>query len=804
MELRDALSAAKRGDAIAIVGAGLSVGAVNKNKADFAVGSQLAERLLQAIQSSESADYSLASELYKQEHEDDPTALATFLNNEFTAESVNDEHIAFASIPWKRIYTTNFDNVIEKAGRSAGRDYLSVVTRKPPKEYDRSRPWAVHLHGFVGDLASADATAPFVLTRSSYLDLELPKTAWPTLLQRDIAAARAIFVIGQSLGDLHIARLLREDSAAARKTFIVTRANPGKAFTSAASKLGHVVDIGLSGFLSGYKAAEDNTPSDQQWYILNFRKYALPEAASPPSQDDVYKLLTGGRFNDAAYLHSVIDGSRPYSVFRSVALNDLKEWSGAPRKFLAYSKIGNGKTVFLSQVSVDLVRSGYSVFHCTGSGSDFYKDIEEIKNLSTPIAFLFDGLREFEGPIKAAADALEARDVLIVATRPTAFASDFSNLRNVLGDGFRRIDLDTISRGEATETERLLDFYGLWGVSAGPNKGARLNFIREECDSEIRSVVLHAFKESTLGERIGKPIEALSEHSPRAHQTLSALFICRLSDAPLDFWDVCQIMDMTASEFSAAISKKNVDQLLGGIESDSGIRSSILSEHALARVIPAEICLDVLDHLITRLVQFRSADWRYEESISRILRFAIITKIFAGKSRRPFLIRLYEKVLEIGYLREDPQFWLQLAMARMEENEFEPAKLCLDTAYQRAKSRPKYRTYMLDNQQIRWLTGSCVSGQNHNIDHAAIETSRLLTERLSGMGGELDDYLIRVTHPIGHFWDKFATKLSDSARVALQDAMVEMLEAIDDHRAKWQLSDDERRIRDILQRRVRA
>lgn len=226
-----------------------------------------------------------------------------------------------------------------------------------------------------------------------------------------------------------------------------------------------------------------------------------------------------------------------------------------------------------------------------------------------------------------------------------------------------------------------------------------------------------------------------------------------------------------------------------------------LAEYLLSELVPPAIASSAVRLLVERLVDFRDADWRFEESIGRLLRFAIVTRIFRRPASRPFIISLYEAILNIGFLREDPQFWLQLAMARMDQRQWLPARTALDTAYERARSRPAYNTYMLDNQMTRFLFTSAIAGNPADLDADAIRACELMAPRLAGRGENLDIYAFRLVDPLLQFADAFRSRLGDAAKGAVSATIGKAKAAIAALRSMRELDNEEERVWRQLRRR---
>ncbi len=793
MQLSDALVMARSGRALAFLGSGFSLGAVSIANDSIPTSGELAKRLMKAAGESEDAEFDLAADLFIKAHPQNPVALNTFLQNQFTIKTISPAQDAFAQYPWQRIYTTNYDDIVEVASGRHGGGFTPVSWQYPPSHYNRAEKWSVHLHGFVGDIAKAGVKNPFLLGRQSYIDLALLRTPWPTQLQADLAKAAAIFVMGFSFADLHIARLFRQSTSLKRKTFVVVRPTATAAVRSYAAEFGTVVDCGIEALLGKLDKALalDNHPDVP---ILSFIEHPLPETPQEPKSEDIFNLLLAGTFNPANHLYALINPEKPYSFSRNYVLREIANWTGTARKFLISSRIGNGKSIFFRQLMVQLARDNFIVCEGRHAVDSLAEELEILQRRGQPLAFLYEGVRENEASIKAVAAVLAPSDILLVATRPTSFAMNYDNLRNVLGEGFKSISLDTLQPVEISSLDNVLNFYGLWAGVAGPTSSARAHFVRDQCASEPRAVLLHLFRSPALTARIKEPVLRLVELGGDFCKVFAALLVIRLADCPIGFEDICDLFDAIPSEIHDHFRTAGVQDLFPDSDQDFRARSPILSEYLLSELVPPAISASAMRLLVERLVDFKDADWRFEESIGRVLRFAVITRIFRQGHSREFIASLYEAILNIGYLREDPQFWLQLAMARMDQRQWEPTRKALNTAYEKSKSRPAYNTYMLDNQMSKFLFTNATAGQPCDLDADAILACEFMVPRLSSHGANVDIYAFRLVEPLLQFADAFRSRLGVSAKATVEATIAKAKASMAAVRSARSLDNEEERV----------
>ena len=114
MNLEEAIVHAKCGDAVLFTGAGFSYRAYNALPApDNAIPNarEFSKRLARLAGTSTDYDLPVISQYYikkKGEH-----SLLLELLNCFSVASVQPYHIDTSDLPWRRVYTTNYDNCFE-------------------------------------------------------------------------------------------------------------------------------------------------------------------------------------------------------------------------------------------------------------------------------------------------------------------------------------------------------------------------------------------------------------------------------------------------------------------------------------------------------------------------------------------------------------------------------------------------------------------------------------------------------------------------------------------------------------------
>nr|MBC8506290.1 SIR2 family protein [Chloroflexota bacterium] len=188
-----ALQHALDGESILFVGAGFSIGAKNIQGQSLKSGPKLAELLCSEASLSDVTRLEDAAEDFIDIFGSD--RLINLLQNQFSVHSVADYHIDLANISWKRIYTTNYDNVLETAYQRAGKRLTTVSLSNNIRDIVKGHTICVHLNGCISNLDRESVLHEIKLTDSSYLTSIVSESEWASLFRQDLSSQGQFFLL---------------------------------------------------------------------------------------------------------------------------------------------------------------------------------------------------------------------------------------------------------------------------------------------------------------------------------------------------------------------------------------------------------------------------------------------------------------------------------------------------------------------------------------------------------------------------------------------------------------------------------
>ena len=259
MELVEAIRHAIDGNAILFLGAGFSCDGINGNNETLPSASELSKRICKEMGIAESTELATVSDMFI-DHPDygkGVKALISFLKKQCFCISTTDAQDTIINLPWRRIYTTNYDNIPEICSRKAGFERESITATLPRGNVSSTKGAIVHLNGYIQGVTEEKFFEEFKITNSNYLKSGFLDSSWGGQFIRDINTCKAIIFVGYSMKyDLELQRVM--SGAIKEKAIFIDRINLPEEQKYTFGKWGSFYPIEAGGFAEEIKRVSEN------------------------------------------------------------------------------------------------------------------------------------------------------------------------------------------------------------------------------------------------------------------------------------------------------------------------------------------------------------------------------------------------------------------------------------------------------------------------------------------------------------------------------------------------------------------
>ncbi|WP_301390034.1 SIR2 family protein, partial [Enterococcus entomosocium] len=202
MDFSDGISAILRGNAIIFYGAGFSIDNKNILNENVPLTNKLSYDLqkLSGIDDSEidmNVSIQNTSEYFIEVNGE--SKLVELLKQKFTVSDSTEWQKIIARQNWKRVYTTNYDNVFETASNEVKKHRVPININDRISNNKDNTTDIVHLNGYVDDITEGNLANSTKLTSESYTDTYFIEGPWRNEFEIDLEHSQAIFFVGFSL-----------------------------------------------------------------------------------------------------------------------------------------------------------------------------------------------------------------------------------------------------------------------------------------------------------------------------------------------------------------------------------------------------------------------------------------------------------------------------------------------------------------------------------------------------------------------------------------------------------------------------
>ncbi|MEB6663511.1 SIR2 family protein [Achromobacter ruhlandii] len=774
MDIEQAIHYALDGDAILFTGAGFSWGAMNRLGRPLPFGTALAGMLLSEVgYPGKTSPLDKAAGAYLRRKPD--TELVKFLIDQFTAQEVSESHEVIAAIPWRRVYTTNYDTVYELARRSKGHKVMSLDAVDEPNEHLHKGNVIVHINGSVDRVSTNRLNNSFKLTTASYATDAFMTSPWAFHFRADLRTAKAVIFIGYSMYDLDIRRMIYEEDMSERCIFVTGPITPDNELEAEdLSDLGLLAPIGVDAFAQQIRNTLAVHVYREEELLLN----AWTELDRPrnvhtaPADQDVHDFLVYGRDSDALIAEACAATAGKYSIPRIQAQKIFQILRNGTGAVVLHGGLGTGKSFIASVAGNLLARAGLPVFRLDGPSDDAMLEAEKILTLPDPKVMIIDGYKRHLDMLRRIVELTGMNCRLLLLERSSSHEIMGDDLDKILKVTPEDIDVDTLSTDELQAAVSLLDQHGLWGERQAWNDRKKFSYLRTDCEAKLPHLLVSILNAVHIKDRYRGILGSTPNERELRVVVISIACLTVLNYAPRT--ELLQELLGTNVILSKYKRYTELRDIIDISSREIRMKSPVLAQYLLQHVFAAGHVVDVLIILVRMASELRydSGDFRYIHA--DLMRYANIAQMLPEKERLRAIIKYYESIKDLPSTKGNPQFWLQYAIGCLTNRNLPRAEIYFKSAYSFARQQEGYDTFQIDNHYARFLLQKALTDQPLLDAMTQVFDARDIVIRQ--VRAEQKKYPFRIARGLFDVYDALSPRISPDMNNQLRGSLAEIYE----------------------------
>jgi hypothetical protein len=698
--MEEQLHAALDGRAIALLGSGFTFGA--KNEDDRRVPT--VEDLLAFFNApfpTAFGSYRSAAERYVRDERYGPAHAFASLKRQFTIKSSTSTHKVILGVPWKRIYTTNFDNLVERTLGGLGNSFRSLNAAKDNRPFDRDRLNIVHLNGMFDEMGNVDFDNLIRLTDSSYIAERFSSRPYFASFRNEMRTASAIFIIGYSVPDLDIAQILKEDARIRDKTVIITKPDNSEEELFYLSRFGEIHQIGIDDFATKIDSARiGHVPQS-----ATERLYSLKRLTAEPSPDRTitdrarFDLYIYGDFKRDLYLKQ--DNSVPatrYSVERIGAAGVVQRLKQHRHVIVAHGHLGSGKTIFVEEIASLATQAGFDVWAIDRFSEFLMEELETLVKISNrPTILIVENYERYDRELRFLLEQYRS-NISVIATARTYVhdtAKTIFTRSNRHDVPILTYNLNKLTTTEIAALAGVLLSAELVGAFQIPTPSSVERIIARQCNGEIREVLLYLFRSKHIQEKLWRQFDANDLDASEKHSLL-VCFIIRVLAVTIPVSELEDVFVRSQPAFRAFFERPEIKEMLR-IDADEVVSvSPAMAQFFVRSRYTAREVRETLTE-ITRISFNLRTIVTFNELHRACIQYGRIRELFSGTDLHSEIIAFYDAAKNMDAVRQNPYFFVQYGIARWSRRERDLTDSCIANARRVGAQLSNFVPFQIDH-----------------------------------------------------------------------------------------------------------
>lgn len=733
-------------NSVLFLGSGFSANATNIAGSPVPAGHPLLERLAKELDEDPGElDLKSAADEFLSRSD---LSLYDLLYETFTISVALDYQSDIVSLPWARIYTTNYDDIVNLV---KGPNF-PIFTFDEPRPRKLPPAFAVHLHGSIRRAKEENANDQLILNNPSYDVIAREFHEWFDEFKHDRRTFAACYFMGFSLSDHHITGLMTAGEESVKRTYFVTREGPKPTFVRRVSGYGEIVPIGFEKF-SELSKTLPKPERPQSLSTLQSFKYLRPgldsKALADPTPIEIINLVSFGTFSQSRFFNTRDKSS--YVAQRNKPVEDTLEALKDAKTVLVHSKLGNGKTIFTSILASEAANQGYACLLWRRAGRNLAQDLEVIAGYNRVLVIFDDYDAAIENIERVAANAPAAK--FVVTARTGQQEVRFHEYAQRLPPTVKRVNLNTFSD---SDREQLLVILR--------RAGAQADDLEEVVRSagEIRDIVTQLYNHSEIREKIrvvfGGVASGINEIL-----VLAALIKFAGVDIDDDYLQELAGRDVY-SELREAEGISN--DILDVHDDKVEMRSALLSEFLIQRIFSLKDVLDGCYQIATASTR-RRKERVHRRLAGELMKFSTLQRFLKFHAASDgALDRHFVRLSNDTAVNDEPLFWLQYSIFMKNSRDIPKARMFLNAGYNRAQ-KIGFKTFQLDTQALSIYLMQEIESQSSGVEglEDILAAIRTVTDMIADQGHR--HYAIEVMGEIPAFVEMRSKVLTQPEKIAL-------------------------------------
>lgn len=704
MDLTTAIRHALDGNAILFLGAGFSIDGTNKINETIPNASKLSFQMCDELGIERSDDLALISERFI----DDPTvgkgieALISFLKMRLICTTSTPVQDTIIGLPWLRIYTTNYDNIIEISSKKQNIERETITATIPKYSIDNIEGAIVHMNGNIIKTTPEKFYNEFKITNESYLKQGFLESPWGDQFVHDINNCKSIIFVGYSLKyDLELQKIMH--SKIFDKSIFIDRKGISSNQIYLFNKWGKFYPIETSGLADAILSEKKSyTPTKREINLKGLQEilvnnYVLKQI----TPNDVLNLLVYGKYNRYDFRATSL-----LYVKRKESLDEVKKVLKDKKICIIQSNFGNGKSIFLDYLASELIEENNIYF--LNTTKFIQEDLRIIRNRKSSCNIIFIDNCDLHMQIFKELSIDFPDNIKIVATSRSAISemlmdhleTEYHFSLNDIGV----VNIEIISEKDRMQLISLLNEYNLWGSNSILSDVQKDDLINKKFRNRLSHIFYMLLDSKVISEKMDKIFNDIKNEETRKY--IFAQSICNICNFKLKGYQIAHLAEINYSEIEKLSLSTTFKELFLRTSDDIELRSSIFSQYIIR--------ITKNDTLISELLKkiyinsFNSLFGDYNTIRKKLISRSNLIEIFGGrkrdtdwKQRDKDIYNFYNNIQ--NYSKSNPFFWLQFGITALNLKMHTAAKIYFENAYSYASSLENFDSFQLDTHYARFL-----------------------------------------------------------------------------------------------------